>query len=231
MVVATPIGNLGDFSPRAATALASSQYIYCEDTRRTLKLLSHAAISGPRLVPHHAHNEASSTASALRRLQEGANIAVVTDAGTPAVSDPGARLVREALAAGFEVEAVPGPSAVLAALVVSGLATERWCFEGFLPRTGRRRSERLGAVAHEPRAVVMFESPHRLQRTLDDIVAACGGERPMALCRELTKLHEETWRGTTGSIAERSRSAKPRGEYVLVLGPALPALSPGPEPP
>jgi 16S rRNA (cytidine1402-2'-O)-methyltransferase len=230
VVVATPIGNLGDFSPRAAAALASSHFIYCEDTRRTLKLLTHAAISGPRLVPHHAHNEASSTASALRRLQEGATIAVVTDAGTPAVSDPGARLVREALAAGFEVEAVPGPSAVLAALVVSGLAAERWCFEGFLPRAGRRRVERLGAIALEPRATVLFESPHRLQRTLDDIEATCGGERLMALCRELTKRHEETWRGTAATIAERSRSVKPRGEYVLVLGPALPAPLPGPKP-
>jgi len=220
IVVATPIGNLGDLSPRAVAALAGSSYVYCEDTRRTLKLLSHAGISGPRLVSHHAHNEAASTASALRHLREGATIAVVSDAGTPAVSDPGARLVREALAGGFQVEAVPGPSAVLAALVVSGLAGERWCFEGFLPRAGSRRAERLGALAHEGRTTVLFESPHRLQRTLDDLVATCGSERPLALCRELTKLHEETWRATVGDIAERCRAVKPRGEYVLVLGPA-----------
>jgi len=225
VVVATPIGNLGDLSPRAVDALATADYIYCEDTRRTLALLNHCAISGPRLVSHHVHNEAASTATALRRLREGAVIAVVTDAGTPAVSDPGARLVREAIAAGAVVEAVPGPSAVLAALVVSGLASDRWCFEGFLPRTGRKRSERLAAVAAEQRAVVVFESPHRLQRTLDDLVPACGPARPMALCRELTKLHEEVWRATTGEVAERSRAVKPRGEYVLVLGP-MPASVP-----
>jgi len=220
VVVATPIGNLGDLSPRAVSALAASKYIYCEDTRRALKLLSHAGITGPRLVAHHAHNEAASTASALRRLHQGACVAVVTDAGTPAVSDPGARLVREALAAGFPVEAVPGPSAVLAALVVSGLAEDRWCFEGFLPRSGRRRAQRLAALAGEQRVAVLFESPHRLQRTLDDLVAACGPGRPFALCRELTKLHEETWRGPLGEVAERSRATKPRGEYSLVLGPA-----------
>ena len=144
----------------------------------------------------------------------------MTDAGTPVVSDPGARLVREALAAGVQVEVVPGPSAVLAALAVSGLATERWCFEGFLPRTGRRRADRLAAVAGEERTVVLFESPHRLQRSLDDLLSACGPARAVAMCRELTKLHEEVWRGTVGEIAERARGVKPRGEYTLVLGPA-----------
>ena len=220
VVVATPIGNLGDLSPRAVAALAGAGYVYCEDTRRTLALLTHSGIAGPCLVSHHVHNEAASTASALRRLKEGAVIALVTDAGTPAVSDPGARLVREALAAGAQVEVVPGPSAVLAALAVSGLATERWCFEGFLPRTGRRRADRLAAVAGEERAVVLFESPHRLQRSLDDLLSACGPGRPVAMCRELTKLHEEVWRGTVGEIAERARAVKPRGEYTLVLGPA-----------
>jgi 16S rRNA (cytidine1402-2'-O)-methyltransferase len=220
VVVATPIGNLGDLSPRAVAALASSDYIYCEDTRRTLKLLNHAAIKGPRLVAHHRHNEAATTPAAVARAQAGATIAVVTDAGTPLVSDPGSRLVRAALAQGIPVETVPGPSAALAALVVSGLSTDRWCFEGFLPRGGRERGERLAAVAAETdRAVVIFESPHRLQRALDDLEVACGPERPIAVCRELTKLHEEIWRGTTGPAAERARATKSRGEYVLVLGP------------
>jgi 16S rRNA (cytidine1402-2'-O)-methyltransferase len=222
--VATPIGNLGDLSPRAVTALATSDYIYCEDTRRTLKLLSHAVISGPRLVAHHRFNEASTTAAAMDRLNEGATIALVTDAGTPIVSDPGARLVRAALAEGFPVESVPGPSAALAALVVSGLATERWCFEGFLPRQGRQRAERLQAVAGESeRAVVLFESPYRVGRLLDDLAAACGAERPVAVCRELTKLHEEVWRGDLGGAAARARTIKARGEYVLVVGCIAPA--------
>jgi 16S rRNA (cytidine1402-2'-O)-methyltransferase len=221
VVVATPIGNLGDLSPRAVDALAASDYIYCEDTRRTLKLLSHAGISGPRLVSHHRHNEAATTPGAVARAKAGAAIAIVTDAGTPMVSDPGARLVRAALAEGIPVETVPGPSAALAALVVSGLSTDRFSFEGFLPRSGRQRGERLAAVASDDdRAVVIFESPHRLQRALDDLVAACGPDRPLAVCRELTKVHEEVWRTTTGEAAERARGVKPRGEYVLVLGPS-----------
>jgi 16S rRNA (cytidine1402-2'-O)-methyltransferase len=229
VVVATPIGNLGDLSPRATEALASSDYVYCEDTRRTLKLLSYAGISGPRLVSHHRHNEAATTPAAVARAKGGASIAIVTDAGTPLVSDPGARLVRAALAEGIPVETVPGPSAALAALVVSGLATDRFAFEGFLPRSGRQRRERLAAVAGETdRAVVIFESPHRLQRALDDLLGVCGPDRPIAVCRELTKMHEEIWRTTTGEAAERARGVKPRGEYVLVLGP--PATPPRPPP-
>ena len=235
MVVATPIGNLGDLSPRAASALAAADYIYCEDTRRTLKLLNHASISGPRLVAHHRFNEAATTAAALERLKAGAGIVLVTDAGTPMVSDPGARMVKAALSEGVPVEAVPGPSAALAALVVSGLVTERWCFEGFIPRQGRARAERLAALAAEAdRAVVIFESPYRVQRLLDDLVAACGPERPAALCRELTKLHEEVWRGPLGDLATRARAVKARGEYVAVIGcparprPGQPAWPPTP---
>jgi 16S rRNA (cytidine1402-2'-O)-methyltransferase len=232
-VVATPIGNLGDLSPRAVEALATAGFIYCEDTRRTMKLLSHASIKGPRLVSHHRFNEAASTAMAIERLEGGAIIALVTDAGTPLVSDPGGRLVRAAVAAGIPVEAVPGPSAALTALVVSGLSTDRWCFEGFLPRTGRARAERLAAVAAETdRAVVVFESPYRVQRLLDDLAATCGPDRPVAVCRELTKLHEEVWRGSVAQAAERARTVKPRGEYVLVVGPvsAAVATSAGPAP-
>jgi len=226
VVIATPIGNLGDLSPRAVDALASSDYIYCEDTRRTLKLLSHAGIRGPRLVSHHRHNEAATTPGAVARAKAGASVAIVTDAGTPLVSDPGARLVRAAVAEGIPVDMVPGPSAVLAALVVSGLSTDRFCFEGFLPRSGRQRAGRLAAVAGETScAVVIFESPHRLQRSLDDLLSVCGPERPLAVCRELTKLYEEVWRTTTGVAAERARATKPRGEYVLVIGPPPPEKS------
>jgi 16S rRNA (cytidine1402-2'-O)-methyltransferase len=231
IVVATPIGNLGDLSPRAVLALEVADYVYCEDTRRTLKLLSHAGISGPRLVAHHRFNEAASTGLAMERLRSGATIALVTDAGTPLVSDPGGRMVRAALDGGFPVQPVPGPSAALAALVVSGLATERWCFEGFLPRTGRQRGERLRCVAGETdRAMVIYESPFRAQRLLDDLVEACGPERPVAVCRELTKLHEEVWRGPVGELAERARAGKSRGEYVIVVGcPGGPGPgSPGP---
>jgi 16S rRNA (cytidine1402-2'-O)-methyltransferase len=219
-VVATPIGNLGDLSPRAVEAMAGSSFIYCEDTRRTLKLVNHAGLKGPRLVAHHRFNEAATTAAALGHLARGAVIALVTDAGTPLVSDPGARLVRAALAAGVKVETVPGPSAALAALVVSGLATDRWCFEGFLPRTGRQRGERLAALAAEvERASVVFESPYRLQRALADLEAVCGPDRPLAVCRELTKLHEETWRGTMAEAVARWATLTPRGEYVIVVGP------------
>ncbi|MGH9106546.1 MAG: 16S rRNA (cytidine(1402)-2'-O)-methyltransferase [Acidimicrobiales bacterium] len=220
--MATPIGNLGDLSPRAISALAGANYVYCEDTRRALKLFSYCSISGPRLVAHHRFNEAASTAAAVARLRAGATLALVSDAGTPLVSDPGGRLVKAALAEGFPVEAVPGPSAALAALVVSGLCTPRWCFEGFLPRQGRARAERLAALAAEAeRSVVIFESPYRVQRLLEDLVAACGQERPAAVCRELTKAHEEVWRGPLGEVAERARAGTPRGEHVVVLGPPV----------
>lgn len=224
VVVATPIGNLGDLSPRATEALSCADYIYCEDTRRTLKLLSHGGIKGPRLVAHHRFNEAATTALALERLGQGATITLVTDAGTPVVSDPGSRLVRAALGAGAAVETVPGPSAVLAALVVSGLATERWCFEGFLPRSGRHRAERLAAVAAETaRACVIFEAPYRLQRSLVDLAEACGAERPVAVSRELTKVHEQTWRGPLGDAVAYWATRAPRGEFVVVVGvPELP---------
>lgn len=224
VVVATPIGNLGDLSPRAAAALGEADYIYCEDTRRALKLLSYLGVSGPRLVAHHRFNEAATLPAALERLGAGNKVVLVSDAGTPLVSDPGARLVRAAIDGGFEVEAVPGPSALLVALVVSGLATDRWCFEGFVPAKGRRRAERLAAIAAETeRAVVVFEAPHRLARLLADLEGACGPARPVAVCRELTKLYEETWRGQLGEALERTRQRPPKGEHVVVVGPPAPA--------
>ncbi len=226
-VVATPIGNLDDLSPRAVRTLAEADLVVCEDTRHTRRLLSAAGVSAPSLLAANDHTEAGQVTTVLDRLAQGARVALVSDAGLPGISDPGERTVRAAAAAGFEVVVVPGPSAALAGLVVSGLPTGRFVVEGFLPRRGSGRSERLAALATEERTVVVFEAPHRLARTLADLSAALGGDRPVALCRELTKLHEEVWRGTLAAAAERATQVSPRGEYVVVIAGAAPA--PGPD--
>ena len=196
VLVATPIGNLADLSPHAVAALAEADAIVCEDTRRTGRLLQHAGVTSRRLLVANEHTEAACAAEVAQLLGRGATIAVVTDAGTPGIADPGERLVRAALAGGHQVSVVPGAAAAVAALVVSGLPAERWAMEGFLPRAGRERAERVAAVAAEPRTVVLYEAPHRVARTVADLAAACGPERPVVLARELTKLHEEVWRGT-----------------------------------
>jgi 16S rRNA (cytidine1402-2'-O)-methyltransferase len=220
VLVATPIGNLGDLPPRAVEAMRGATLICCEDTRRTGLLLRHAGISGVRLAVCNEHTETARAAEVLDVLASGGDVAVVTDAGTPGISDPGARLVRAAIDGGHPVEAVPGPAALVAALVVSGLDTTRFAFEGFLPRSGRDRAVRLADVAAERRTVVIYEAPHRLRRTVDDLAAACGPERRVSLSRELTKLHEETWRGTLGEAVDHVASREPRGEYVVVLAGA-----------
>ena len=217
VLVATPIGNLADLSPRAVAALAGADAIACEDTRRTGRLLEHAGVKRPPLLVVNDHTEAAQVRKVLARLDRGERVAVVTDAGTPGISDPGERLVRAAVSAGHAVEIVPGPSAAIAALVASGLATGRFCFEGFLPRRSSGRTERLAALASERRTVVLYEAPHRLARTLTDLVAALGPDRRVAVARELTKLHEEVWRGTLGAALEWAGERQPRGEYVLVL--------------
>ncbi len=219
VVVGTPIGNLGDLSPRAVAALSTAHVIYCEDTRHSRKLLSHAGITGVPLRSLHEHNEDDRVHEVVAAVASGATVAVVSDAGMPTVSDPGARVVAAVAAAGLIVTVVPGPSAVLAALVTSGLATDRFCFEGFLPRSGRGRTERLAAVAAEPRTTVLFEAPGRVATTLADLATVCGDDRPVAVARELTKLHEEVWRG---SVAEGAAWAADgvRGEVVLVLAGA-----------
>ena len=222
VLVGTPIGNLGDLSPRAVEALAGADTVVCEDTRRTGRLLAAAGVKARRLVAAHEHNEAAAAASVLDLLRAGETVAVVTDAGMPGVSDPGERLVAAAVGAGFEVRVVPGPTAAVAALVASGLPAGRFAFEGFLPRRGSDRTERLAAVAAERRTVVLYEAPHRLARTLADLVAACGGERRVAIGRELTKLHEELWRGTLAGAVARVEEIEPRGEHVLVLEGAPP---------
>ncbi len=224
VLVATPIGNLGDLSPRARDALAAADLICCEDTRRTRQLLTHAGIAGRTLVSVHGHNERARVAEVLRHVAAGDTVAVVTDAGMPAISDPGARLVAAAARAGVRVTVVPGPSAALAALVVSGMPTDRFCFEGFLPRRGGDRGRRLTALAAEERTVVLYEAPNRVAATLADLAEACGPQRRVAVARELTKLHEELWRGTLGAAAEEFAGREVRGEVVLVLHGAPPAV-------
>jgi 16S rRNA (cytidine1402-2'-O)-methyltransferase len=221
-VVATPIGNLEDMTPRAVRTLAEADLVVCEDTRRTGRLLSAAGLKAPPLLAANDHTEAAQVATALARLEEGARVALVSDAGLPGVSDPGELLVRAAAAAGFEVVVVPGPSAALAGLVVSGLPTARFVFEGFLPRSGSGRTERMAALATESRTAVLFEAPHRLARTLADLAAVLDGDREVALCRELTKLYEEIWRGTLAEAALRATEVEPRGEYVVVIAGAAP---------
>ena len=220
VLVGTPIGNLGDLSPRAVHALAAADVIACEDTRVTRKLLTHAGVSGKRLATLNAHNEAAFADQLVAQAAAGQVVAVVTDAGMPGVSDPGARLVAAAVAAGVAVDVVPGPSAVLAALVLSGLPTDHFTFDGFLPRKGRERAARLQAIAESERTVVVFESPHRVRATIDDLRTVCGDDRPVAVARELTKLHEEVWRGTLAGAAAFWATAEPRGEYVIVVAPA-----------
>lgn len=222
VLVATPIGNLGDLPPRAVDALRSAALVCCEDTRRTGKLLQHAGVRAERLAVTNEHTEHARIAEVLDVLASGRDVAVVTDAGTPGISDPGERLVRAVVGAGGIVSAVPGPAALVMALVVSGFDTTRFVFEGFLPRSGGDRSRRLADVASEPRTVVLYEAPHRIERTITDLAAVCGADRPVLLARELTKLHEELWRGTLAEAAARMTEVGPRGEYVVVLAGAPP---------
>jgi 16S rRNA (cytidine1402-2'-O)-methyltransferase len=227
VLVGTPIGNLGDLAPRAAEALAGADAVCCEDTRRTGKLLSLAGIERRPLVVVNEHTEDREIPRVLARLARGERVALVSDAGMPGISDPGERLVAAAVAAGHPVEVVPGPSASLAALVVSGLPAGRFVFEGFLPRKGAGRTERLAAVAHEPRTTVLYEAPHRLARTLADLAAACGEDRRVVVARELTKLHEEVWRGTLAGAVAWADERQPPGEMVIVLAGAPTAAPPG----
>jgi len=223
VLVATPIGNLGDLSPRATKALAGADVIACEDTRRTRQLLAHEGIpAGGRLVTVNDHTETAQVRALLARLDAGERVALVSDAGMPAVSDPGERLVAAAAAAGHRVEVVPGPSAALAALVVSGLPTGRFCFEGFLPRKGRARAERLAELAAERRTTVVFEAPHRVRQTVADLSEVVDPDRRLVIARELTKAFEEVWRGALAAAGLHLAASEPRGEYVLVLDGATP---------
>jgi len=220
-VVATPIGNLGDLSTRARETLQSCASIAAEDTRHTGGLLKHFGVDTPMLSLHE-HNEGLRASALVARMCEGASIALVSDAGTPAISDPGYDLVRAAAAAGIEVVSIPGPCAAIAALSIGGLPTDRFCFEGFLAARGSARRARLSALAAEPRTLVFYESPHRVVETLEDCVAAFGPTRPAVVARELTKLHETTYRGTLGELCARAAADADiaRGEIVLLVGGA-----------
>ena len=222
VLVATPIGNLGDLSPRAVSTLQSSSLILCEDTRHSGKLLAHAGISGVRLAVCNEHTETERSRDVLVLLDAGDTVALITDAGTPGISDPGSRLVRAVLEAGHTVSAVPGPAAFVMALVVSGFDTARFVFEGFLPRSGRERASRLATLAAEARTTVIYEAPHRIERTVIDLTEACGGQRSVAIARELTKLYETVWRGTLDAATAHVTTTAPRGEYVIVLEGAPP---------
>lgn len=223
-VVATPIGNLSDITRRAVDLLTAADVILCEDTRRTRTLLSALDIpTAGRLVSLNEHSEAAKAAAVVAMIEEGRSVLLVSDAGMPAVSDPGARLVAEVAAAGFEVTCAPGASAVLAALVVSGLPTDRFCMEGFPARKGRERRELLAALAAEERSTVLFEAPGRVASLLADLERSLGGSRRVAVCRELTKLHEEVWRGTLADAAQEFAGRDGlRGEVVIVLAGAEP---------
>ena len=214
-VVGTPIGNLGDLSDRARETLAVVDLVAAEDTRRTGKLLAHAGIRA-RMISLFEGNERQRIDELLERLSEGATVALVSDAGMPAVSDPGFRLLRAAVEAGIGISVVPGPSAVTAALVVSGLPTDRWVFEGFLPRRPSERRSRLRALAHDPRTVVLFESPLRVVTLLRDVLVELG-DRRAAVARELTKIHEEVLRGRVSEVLAMLLDSEPRGEIVVVL--------------
>ena len=221
-VVATPIGNLGDISARAVAELTAEDVVACEDTRRTAALLRHLGVPRRTLVIVNDHTERAAVARLVERMERGDRVALVSDAGMPAISDPGWLLVNAVLDAGGDIDVIPGPSAAIVALVASGLATNRYCFEGFVPRKGAERQQRLAELAAERRTSVLYEAPHRVARTLADLAEVCGSLRRVAVARELTKLHQEIWRGTLADAVEWAASSEPRGEIVVVLDGAAP---------
>ena len=233
VLVATPIGNLGDLPPRARAVLETADLICCEDTRRTRALLSAMGIPaggphGDRLLSLHGHNEGGRVDRVQACVAGGGTVAVVSDAGTPGISDPGTLLVSRLSAAGEEVSIVPGPTSVVAALVISGLPTDRFCVEGFLPRKGGERRDRVAALMADGRTTVLLEAPGRVAATLAEL-AAVDTARPVAVVRELTKVHEEVWRGTMGEAAGSFAARQVRGEVVVVIGGATPAGPPSDE--
>lgn len=224
-VVGTPIGNLEDFSPRGKETLAQADFIAAEDTRVTMKLLNRFGIKKP-LVSYFEHNKLEHGEMILSRLRAGETCALVSDAGMPAISDPGETLVASCAAENIPVYVVPGPTAVISALAVSGFPTGRFTFEGFLSVNKRSRREHLLSVEKETRTMVFYEAPHKLRKTLSDFEEVFGGDRRIAIVRELTKIHEEVWRTTLGEAAAHYRENEPRGEYVLVVAGAEPSTAP-----
>ena len=226
-LVGTPIGNLEDISRRAVRVLGEAGVIFCEDTRRTRKLLSALGIPAPRLIRLDRHNEPAMADRVIAALEAGTPAVLVSDAGMPTISDPGTVLVKKVADAGHPPDVVPGPCAVSSALALSGLPASQYRFAGFLPRKGRDRERALADIAAGRETVVVYEAANRVAATVTDLAAACGPDRPLAAARELTKLHEEVWRGPLGDAAAALTGAgEPRGEFVLVVGP--PAEDPGP---
>ena len=219
-LVPTPIGNLGDISIRCKQTLESVDFIAAEDTRVTLKLLNHLGIK-KSLVSYFEHNKAMKGDQLVQRILAGETCALVSDAGSPAISDPGEELVKQCAAAGIQVCAIPGPCAVITALSISGQNTGRFCFEGFLSTAKKSRREHLESLAGETRTMIFYEAPHKLVNTLEDMAAVFGEDRSISLCRELTKLHEEVVRTTLGEAVEKYTQAPPKGEFVLVVAGAV----------
>ena len=222
VLVATPIGNMGDLSPRAVFELTEADLVACEDTRQTGKLYKHLGIPHPPFLVCNEHTEARTSEVIVDRIRSGERVVLVSDAGMPGISDPGERMVSAVVAAGLAVTAVPGASAVLAALAMSGFSTERFVFEGFLPRKGSERSERLAEIEIERRTTIFFESPRRMQRTLNNLLEQFGPDRRIAVARELTKRYEEIWRGRLGDAVDHFGAREPRGEFVVVVEGAQP---------
>ena len=223
VLVATPIGNFDDLAPRALLELERADRIACEDTRRTGALLKHFGVAHEPFLVCNEHSEMTAAAAVVDRIAAGQRVVLVSDAGMPGISDPGHRIVEAVVAAGQTVTAVPGPSAVLMAVAISGLASDRFCFEGFLPRKGADRASRIDALRREERSTVFFESPRRVARTIDDLAEALGPDRRVVLARELTKTHEETWRGSLAEAQQHLAEREPLGEFVIVVDGAPPA--------
>ena len=226
VLVATPIGNLQDITERAVETLRNADVICCEDTRHSSKLLQRIGVSEKPLLIVNEHTEHDSREKIAAMVAAGKTVALITDAGSPGISDPGERIVRAVIDSGGSVSATPGPSAAIMAVTLSGLPTARFVFEGFLPRSGAERKERLESVASETRTVVLYEAPHRLHKTISDLELMCGPTRRVVLAAELTKVHEDVWRGSLHDAAKRHAEGEPRGEFVIVLAGATPAAPP-----
>ena len=218
-IVATPIGNLSDLSPRAAGILSEVDFVAAEDTRITVKLLNHLGIKKP-MISCYRHNELQRTDTIIERIKNGESCALCSDAGTPAISDPGEELVRKAVENNIPVIPIPGPSAVITALSASGLITSRFCFEGFIPMNRKTRKKRLLELQNEARTIVIYEAPHKLKRTLNDLLEYLG-DRTVTLARELTKIHEEIVRTTLGEAVKKYADNEPRGEFVVIISGKL----------
>lgn len=216
-LIPTPVGNMEDMTFRAIRLLKEADVVLCEDTRTSGILLKHFQIEGKRLMAHHKFNEHGTSKAIVERLKSGETICLVTDAGTPGISDPGFLLVREAVEAGIEVQTLPGATAFVPALVSSGLPCDRFCFEGFLPQK-KGRQTRLEELSHETRTMIIYESPRRIVKTLEQLATFFGEDRKMSACREISKIHEESVRGTIAEVLTHFREKEPKGEFVLIIG-------------